>query len=108
MSELPTSDRLKALTAMAEADPAKPFTWYGLAMEYKSLGRAEDAVLTFRKLITLDPRYVPAYHMLGRLFVEQGKADEARTVLAEGITVARQVGNSHAQGEMEGVLESLE
>lgn len=108
MTTTPTSDRLNALLAMAQADPAKAFTWYGIAMEYKSLGRPDDAVTTFQKLIQLDPRYVPAYHMLGRLLVELGRTDEARTVLNTGVETARQTGNAHAQGEMEGVLESLE
>ena len=102
------SDRLKALLAMAERDPSKAFTWYGIAMEYRSLGRVDDAVATFKKLIGLDPKYVPAYHQLGVMLKDAGREDEARPILREGITMAERVGNGHAAGEMTEVLENLD
>ena len=104
----PESERLKALLAMAERDPAKAFTWYGIAMEYRSLGRTDDAVTTFKKLIGLDSKYVPAYHQLGVMLKDAGRSEEARQVLKEGITVAERVGNGHAAGEMSETLDGLD
>ena len=102
------SDRLKALLAMAERDPSKAFTWYGIAMEYRSLGRVDDAVATFRKLIGLDPKYVPAYHQLGLMLRDAGRVPEARAVLTEGVAMAEKVGNGHAAGEMGEALDGLD
>lgn len=104
----PESDRLKALLALAERDPAKAFTWYGIAMEYRSLGRVDDAVSTFRKLIGLDPKYVSAYHQLGLMLRDAGRGAEAREVLTEGVAMAERVGNGHAAGEMAEALDGLD
>ena len=102
------SDRLKSLLALAERDPAKAFTWYGIAMEYRSLGRIEDAATTFKKLIGLDPKYVPAYHQLGNMLREAGRGDEAKTWYRDGIAMAEKVGNGHAAGEMQEALDGLD
>lgn len=102
------SDRLKALLAMAERQPVKPFTWYGIAMEYRSLGRIDDAVATFKKLIGSDPNYVAAYHQLGLMLRDAGRTDEARDALKEGVTIAERVGNGHAAGEMSEALDGLD
>lgn len=102
------SERLKNLLELAQADPSKSFTWYGIAMEYRGLGRTDDAVATFRKLIGQDPRYVAAYHQLALTLRDAGRIDEAKQVFRDGIEVAEQVGNQHALGEMQDTLESLE
>lgn len=102
------SDRLKALRAMAQRDPSRAFTWYGIAMEYRSLGRMDDAVATFRKLIGLDATYVPAYHQLGLTLRDSGRSEEARGAFREGIAVAERAGNGHAAGEMQEALDGLD
>jgi Tfp pilus assembly protein PilF len=108
MTTQPDSPRLQTLLKNAAADSSNTFTWYGLAMEYKSLGRVEEAVRTFRELLVRDPKYVPAYHMLARLLMAENRIDEAKDVFQAGITVATEVGNGHAAGEMEEALNSLE
>ena len=62
--------------------------------------RKDDAVATFRKLIGLDPKYVPAYHQMGLTLRDAGHPDEAKTAFREGIAMAEQVGNGHAAGEI--------
>jgi tetratricopeptide (TPR) repeat protein len=104
----PDSERLKALLAMVEADPSRSFTWYGIAMEYRSLGRIDDAIAAFRRLLAQDPRYVPAYHQLGLTLRDASRHDEARDTFRRGIELAGQVGNTHAQGEMEETLAGME
>jgi tetratricopeptide (TPR) repeat protein len=104
----PDSDRLKALLQMANHDPSKSFTWYGIAMEYRSLGRTDDAIATFRKLIAQDPKYVPAYHQCGLTLRDAGRVDEAKQLFREGIEMAGKVGNQHAQGEMQETLDNLD
>ena len=78
------SKRLAVLEKMTSGGSADPFAWYGLAMEYKGLGRNDDAVATFVKLRALDPGYVPQYLMCGTLLLDLGRHAEARDWLEAG------------------------
>lgn len=98
--------RIDDLEAIAKKSK-KPLPWYGLAMEYRSLGRTAEAIATFRKVHDLDARYVPAYFMCAQVLAESGDADAARAELDRGMAVAREVGDGHAYGEMEAMRESL-
>lgn len=98
--------RIDDLIAIANRSK-KPLPWYGLAMEYRSLGRGADAVITFRKVHDLDPRYVAAYFMCAQVLAEAGDTDAARAELEQGARVAREVGDTHALGEMQAMLETL-
>ena len=66
------------------------------------------AVECFEKLFTLAPNYPPAYHMAGRTFQRLGRISEARATLQKGIPLALSIGNSHAAGEMQELLDNLE
>ena len=54
------------------------------------------------------PDYPPAYHQGGRALQRLNRLAEARTLLSQGIPIARKLGNLHASGEMTELLESLE
>jgi predicted Zn-dependent protease len=98
------SKRLAVLEKMTSAGSTDPFAWYGLALEYKSLGRSDDAVATFTRLRALDPGYVPQYLMCGTLLLEMGRGADAGEWLREGVTVARGKGDSHALSELQDAL----
>lgn len=99
-----SSKRLSVLEKMTAGGSRDPFAWYGLALEYKGLGRHEDAVVTFGKLRELDPGYVPQYLMCGALLLELGRVGEAREWLVAGITAAQAKGDGHAVSELESAL----
>jgi tetratricopeptide (TPR) repeat protein len=99
-----SSKRLLVLEKMTAGGSKDPFAWYGLALEYKGLGRHDDAVATFAKLRELDAGYVPQYLMCGALLLELGRTAEAREWLTEGIATARAKGDSHALSELESAL----
>ena len=50
------SKRLDFLLKMTSSDKADSFTWYALALEYKGLGRVEDALATFQRAATARSR----------------------------------------------------
>jgi tetratricopeptide (TPR) repeat protein len=102
-----SSKRLAVLEKMTAGGSTDPFAWYGLALEYKSLGRAEDAVGTFTKLRALDPGYVPQYLMCGALLIDLGRHAEARDWLTEGADRARAKGDGHALSELQDALSRL-
>lgn len=99
--------RLAFLEKMAREGSTDPFVGYGLAMEYRSLSRADDALATFRKLRADHPDYVPGYLMCAQLLAELARKDEAREWLETGIGVARKKGDAHAASEMQDALDAL-
>jgi len=84
-----------------------PFVWYGLAMEFRSLSRFDEALATFEALRGRTPDYVPMYLMCGQMLESMGRAADARTWLASGIDSARKKGDSHAASELEAALQAL-
>ena len=101
------SPRLEALLEVVKDHPHDPFPHYGLALEYKSLGRRDEAARAFRDLLKNHPNYVPGYLQAGMMFVELGLPDEARLALEKGVQVATQAGDGHAKSELLAALESL-
>jgi predicted Zn-dependent protease len=101
------SKRLAYLEKVTREGSREPMAWYGLALEYKTLERWDEALQTFTTLRTNHPEYVAGFHMCGQMLAGLGRKDEARAWLEAGIDAARKAGNSHAMGEMEGVLATL-
>ena len=97
-------DRLKALLAIAEAQPAEVMIWYGLANEYVKLERWLEAVDALQRTIALNADYTSAYQMLGTALMKQGRREEARVAWTEGIQVAARTGAWNARQHMERLL----
>ncbi len=95
---------LEQLTASGQADA---FAWYGLANEYLSFGRYDDALNAFKSLRQKDPAYVPMYLICGQMLLNMGRANEAREWLESGMIQARAKGETHALSELEQVLEQV-
>src|SRR3984893_13557072 len=100
-------DRVALLTQVLAQNPADAFARYGLAMEYAKAGEVDRALEEFGKLLVSHPDYTAGYFMAAQTLAKAGRQDEARTMLAEGIASAKKTGNTHAQGEMESMLEEL-
>lgn len=101
------SKRLEMLLKMRDAKSEDPFVHYGLALEYKSLGRTDEALATFASMREKFAGYVPQYLMAAQILTAQSRNDEARTVITAGIEAARKARDSHAAGELESALAAL-
>ena len=101
------SKRLAYLEKLTSEGSADPFAWYGLANEYKTLGRHADALRTFEKLRAQSPDYVAMYLICGQMLAELGRSGDAREWLEAGVAAARQKRDTHALGELEAALEGL-
>jgi tetratricopeptide (TPR) repeat protein len=99
--------RIDVIKKIAESQPNDPFPRYGLAMEYKNAGHAEEAHATFTELEARWPEYVAAYLMHGNLLASMHRLAEARGVYEQGIAAARKKGDGHALGELESALSNL-
>lgn len=95
------------LSNFLEQNPGDAFARYGLAMEYSKLGRTEQALAEFNKLLQLHPDYTNGYFMAAQTLERAGRTAEAKKMLENGIEAARRTGNKHALSEMTGMLEEL-
>jgi hypothetical protein len=98
------------IEALLAEDPGDAFLRYGLAMEHASAGDdAECARILGDLIATIAAQpYVPAFLMRAQALVRLDRTDEACAVLREGIGAAARAGDTHAQGEMQGLLSSIE
>lgn len=101
------SKRLLYLEKITSEGSKDAFAWYGLAMEYKSLQRIDDALATFEKLKAMDKGYVPMYLMCGTMLLDAGRAEEGKTWLRDGIAAANAKGDGHALGELTQALDAV-
>ncbi|NVB41410.1 hypothetical protein G6O69_26465 [Pseudenhygromyxa sp. WMMC2535] len=100
-------DRLAMLEQLAKTKVDDPFPLYGLAMEYKKLGREADARARFEELHARHSSYVPAYLMHGNLLEAMSEAEAAAAVYARGVEVAQAAGDDHARSELQAALDAL-
>lgn len=107
MARTPRMAKIEALLADSPDDPELR---YGLAMEHASAGDDAECVAVLRDLIAraAERPYVPAYLQCGQALARLDRSEEACEVLRAGVAAARQVGDYHAEGEMQGLLASLE
>lgn len=99
--------RIEAIQKIVAQQPKDPFPYYGLAMEYKNAGRADEAHQAFADLESRFPDYVPQYLMHGNVLASLHQPDEARAVYERGIAAARKKGDAHALGELQQALAGL-
>jgi predicted Zn-dependent protease len=102
------SPRLRQLQEFLADSPDDPELRYAVAMELLSLGSDDDAVQSFRELVDSRPGYVPTYLMLGQTLIRLNLEDEAKDVLQAGVAAAKKAANVHAEGEIQGLLDSLD
>jgi len=100
-------DRIALLTEILAGNPEDAFARYGLALEYSKTGQIEQALQEFKTLLEKNPDYTPGYFMAAQTLAGANRVAEAKRMLVDGITSARRMGNTHAQGEMTAMLEEL-
>lgn len=99
--------RREQLEEMLKSDPDDVFLRYALAMDFISSGEHAEGIAKLDAVLDRDPNYVPAYFQQAQALHQTGRLDDARDALTRGITVARQVGDAHAEREMTEYLEML-
>jgi hypothetical protein len=102
--------RMGQIEAMLADDPDDHELRYFLAMEHAGAGDDAACVAVLREVIARSAAkpYVPAFLQAGQALVRLDRIDEAGAVLRQGIDAAAQAGDAHAQGEMQGLLASIE
>lgn len=93
-------NRLEKLQEFVKRDPGNTFSLYGLAMEYKSLGRHHESRDCFARLLEKHPDYTAAYLHYGTLQFEMGQTDLAIQTFEKGIEVCTDRAEMHARDEL--------
>jgi hypothetical protein len=106
MSSETEKTRREFLQEAVGQDPHNTFARYGLALE---LAKSEPAAAWthFEYLLRHHPEYSATYFQAGMFLLKQGRIDEARKVLAQGIETTGQQGKQHAQAELQAALDDL-
>ncbi|MEW6659249.1 MAG: ammonia-forming cytochrome c nitrite reductase subunit c552 [Thermodesulfobacteriota bacterium] len=102
-------DRLtEALLWLAKARKLRqdqPKYAYTLAFYQRQKGDLQAAIPELRRLLAEQPAFAPAYFLLGEIFQEQGKGEEARQVYRRGL--ARRDLPAPARQALESKLQAL-
>ena len=99
--------RLAAFRQFVAKSPADPFARYSLALQLRTMGRADEAALELREVAQRSPDYVPAYIILGQVLEGLGDGAEAARIYEAGVVAATRAGNDHARSELGRALDSL-
>jgi tetratricopeptide (TPR) repeat protein len=99
------ADRLAMLEKMVAAGSKDPFHWYARAMEYRSVGRLDEALTAYDDVRERFPEYVPTYLMAAQVCHELARFDDARTWLEAGLTAASNARDGKAQTEIQQLLD---
>ena len=99
--------RRQKLEEFLAQNPNDAFTRYGIALECLREGDLVAAEEHFKTLLQANPDYVPGYQMYAQTLAQNDRAEEAKTLLIQGIAAASRQGNQHARSEMEGLLAQL-
>ena len=102
------NERVQFLRDSINVNPDDTFARYALAVEFARDGQSEAAWEHFRHLLEHHPDYAPTYYQAGNLLTSQGRTEEARKVLTQGVEVTRRLGQKHAEGELLAALEALD
>ena len=102
---MPTRAQLEELL---KSDPEDVFLLYAHAKACASEGDVETGLKQFDEVLKRDAKHVATYFQKGQVLAEAGQTAEAIAVLTQGIQVAREVKNDHAESEMRGFLDSLQ
>jgi len=103
-----SSERAEQLKAILKDQPENSFARYALGMEYASAGETDAALAEFRGAVTLDAKNANAFLMGAQALQQAERIAEAIAWLHEGIACAQQIGNRHAESEMQSLLDELE
>lgn len=102
------TDRITRLKAFLEEDPHDAFTRFALALEYRKSGDRARAARAFEDLLRDRPEYVGTYYHTAVLYREQGRIQDALSVIDRGVDVSERAGDHHAASELRSLKLEIE
>ncbi len=103
-----SEQRIETLKGLIAQDPNDSFSRYALALEYSGINEPATAIELLEELIKLDPKYLPAYHMLGQLLGKLNRTPDAKKIYRAGLDLATELNDEKTVKELREELEELE
>jgi len=69
--------------------------YYGLGMIYQKKNRLDDAILNYKKAISLDPKKIFLYHSLGSAYLDKGMFNEAISSFKDALKIEPEDPNTY-------------
>ncbi len=105
MEKLP---RKELIFDMLLKEPNDVFLNYALAMEHLSTEEWKEADLQFKKVLNINPNYLPCFYQLGQVNEKLDNIDIALTYYKQGVEQAKSQNNTKALGELNEAIWMLE
>ena len=100
--------RKEMIVDMLVKEPNDVFLNYALAMEYLATLDFKEAENQFKKVLTIQPDYLPCFYQLGQVNEKSGNNDTAITFYKQGVDLAKSQNNTKALGELNEAIWMLE
>jgi tetratricopeptide (TPR) repeat protein len=101
-------DRLEQIREFLNEQPDDSFLRYALAQEYAKRENWALAEESYQILLNTDPDYLATYYHLALLWRSQGKIEEAKELLDDGIDRAKAAREQHTLSEMQSLRLEIE
>ena len=105
MERLP---RKELIFDMLVKEPNDVFLNYALAMEHLSSEEFKEADLQLKKVLTINPNYLPCYYQLGQVNEKLNNTTVALDYYKQGVEIATSQKNTKALGELNEAIWQLE
>lgn len=105
MEKLP---RKELIYDMLVKEPNDVFLNYALAMEHLSAEEWNEADAQFKKVLEINPNYLPCFYQLGQVNEKLDNIDIALTYYKQGVEQAKSQNNTKALGELNEAIWMLE
>ena len=105
MEKLP---RKELIFDMLLKEPNDVFLNYALAMEHLSAEEFKEADAQLKKVLSINPSYLPCFYQLGQVNEKLGNNDIALIYYKQGVELAKSQKNTKALGELNEAIWMLE
>ena len=105
MEKLP---RKELIFDMLVKEPNDVFLNYALAMEHLASDEIKEAEAQLRKVLDINPSYLPCFYQLGQVNEKLGNTDVALNYYKQGVVLAKYQKNTKALGELNEAIWQLE
>lgn len=100
--------RFDQILEFLKKSPEDPFLNFALAKEYEKMENWKAALEQYNILIKKNPRYIGTYYHYGNLYRCLGNKNKALEIFNKGITIATDMREYHALGELNQVKAATE
>ena len=105
MEKLP---RKEMIYDMLVKEPDDVFLNYALAMEHLSSEEFKEAETQLKKVLVINPSYLPCFYQLGQVNEKLDNNVDALSYYKQGIELAKSQNNNKALGELNEAIWMLE